>query len=147
MLYLTSFIFGTCALHATAFGEYMLGGLFMIQHGLSTIHHSHYTLADTYWMGQWVACLDRLVARVLWLSILCKNYTLPYSLAKQIVYLCIAYVPYVYFRWCTKYSYYKPFERSYRTYTHGSIHLMSGLGSHLYLLLAYPPKAFKCLQI
>ena len=135
MLYLTSFLFGTCSLHAMYLGKYVMGALYMMQHGLSTIYHSHYTRRETFWMGEAVCSMDKLMARVIWASILYQNNRLPPSILKWVVYVCIVYVPAVYYSICKHYPYYKPFEISYRTWMHGSMHIMGALGSHICMYL------------
>ena len=131
MLYFTSFIFGTCSLHAAHAGYPCLAALFMLQHGLSSTYHSHYTRAEAFLGGRAVRLLDKGIARALWAAVLYHTCQLPFGAAAGAIYGGIAYVPTMYYLKCAPAPPYRPFEVSLPVLLHGSLHLAAGLSSHL----------------
>jgi hypothetical protein len=140
MLYLTSFAFAGCSFHALAIDEFLLGFLFMLQFGCSCIYHSHYTRPDAFYAGHLIGNMDKLLARVIWFWILYGTHQFPWSYVKLFVFFCLAYIPVVYFTFCKHFPYYKPFEISYYTWMHGSMHIVACIGTHAYLWTAFPER-------
>lgn len=136
MLYLTSGFFGGVSLHAMTIRHYPLGVLFMVLLWLSSIHQSHYCNETAYPMGRLIAFSDRAVARIIWCVILYQNtFHVKRNRYRLVTYLCLLYVPIIYFAKINQRNTpYVPGEHSVILYLNGSMHFISCLGSHLFLM-------------
>lgn len=134
MLYLTSFGFGVVAYRALLRREPVLGGIYLLQYGTSILHHANYTKTD-YLAGEWIAKIDRLLARCIGSILLYRAFGMRQSPRFWVM---------VFFNVCVALIYYMRLSRlsdpPYRPYTfctmsrwHAAMHICGTIGGWMFI--------------
>lgn len=128
MLYLTSFGFGAVSYVALLKRQKWLGLLFMMLYGTSVLHHANYTKTN-YLLGSHVATLDKLLSRLIGITIFYKINTIRFNSRVGLAYALNLMVPYIYyFRLCHTQGPYEPFKVCTQSKWHAVMHVFGVIG-------------------
>lgn len=135
MLYLTSFGIGGVAYSALLKREKLLGAMYLVQYGISVLHHANYTRTN-YLAGEWVARLDRLLARCIGVVLIYRALGMKrtaFLIVVSIINLC---VPVIYFwklRPVDENDNYRPYVICTASKWHAVMHLCTTLGGLMFI--------------
>jgi hypothetical protein len=137
MLYLTALLYGTVIIHALFKHDVTIGILTTILYGTSILHHANQANPFLYRGGHLIKFIDRVTAIILILIVGYKTSRLPFNTYTMVIWMTIVYVSLVYpFKVHCKDSYYNKEIICETQLWHASVHIVSWVGLHVYLLLS-----------
>jgi hypothetical protein len=135
MLYLTSFGIGAVAYSALLRREKLVGTLYLVQYGASVLHHANYTRTN-YLAGEWVARLDRFLARCIGVVLICRALGMKRTARLWLTVLINLCVPVIYFvklRPTDDSEHYQPYVICTASKWHAVMHLCTMVGGLLFI--------------
>lgn len=130
-LYLTSFLFAVSSYHAARIRNHFHHIGWLLQYGLSVLHHANYTNERAYWGGRTVGFFDRLMAHALFGDILWNCIRMQPTPAVAGVWVHLGYIVGIYYGNIRHQK--GPYPKDTWIVPHTTMHIATFVGAQLFL--------------